>query len=159
MSAARHWLMKSEPDVFSIDDLALKGTTGWDGVRNYQARNFMREMRVGEAVLFYHSNAEPSGAAGTAVVVRAAYADPTQFNPNNDRFDPRATADKPVWFQVDVRFVSKFPRFISLEELRGINELSDMMLFRRSRLSVQPLTKAQWTAIARRGRRGSSPRD
>ena len=149
--SVRYWLMKSEPAVFSIEDLARKKISGWDGVRNYQARNFMRDMTVGDRVLFYHSNAEPPGAAGTAEVCRAAYPDPTQFNAKDGHYDPKATREKPIWFQVDMRFVSKFPRFLSLEELRGVPEIEDMMLFRRSRLSVQPLTSAQWKIITARG--------
>ena len=148
----RHWLMKSEPDVFSIDDLARKKTSGWDGVRNYQARNFMKDMKVGDLVLFYHSNAEPPGIAGTAEVCRTAYPDPTQFNPKDGHYDPKATPDKPIWFQVDLRFVGKFARFLSLDELRGMPEIADMMLFNRSRLSVQPVTPAQWKFIAAKGR-------
>jgi len=143
----RHWLMKSEPDVFSIDDLARKGTAGWDGVRNYQARNFMREMRAGDRVLFYHSNADPSGVAGIAAVARTAYPDPTQFDAKGGHYEPRATREAPVWSQVDVRFVSRFPRLLSLDELRGVPALAEMELFRRSRLSVQPVTAAQWKVV------------
>ena len=145
--AKRCWLMKSEPDVFSIDDLAKKKVAGWDGVRNYQARNFMKEMRIGDKVLFYHSNAAPPGAAGLAEVVRTAYPDPTQFDPKSDHHDPKAAPDRPIWFQVDVRFARKFARFLSLDELRGVPELADMLLFRRSRLSVQPVADAQFKRI------------
>lgn len=141
------WLMKSEPVVFSIDDLARKGTAGWDGVRNYQARNFMRKMRVGDRVLFYHSNAAPSGVAGLARVVRAAYPDATQFDAKSEYHEPRARPDRPVWSQVDVRFVRKFPRLLSLDELRGVPALAGMELFRRSRLSVQPVTAVEWKAV------------
>jgi predicted RNA-binding protein with PUA-like domain len=146
------WLMKSEPDVFSIDALAARGVAGWDGVRNYQARNFMRDMRVGDKILFYHSNALPPGVAGTAEVARTAYPDPTQFDPKDGHYEPRASPESPVWFQVDVRFVRKFPRLVPLDELRGIPALADMALFRRSRLSVQPVTAAQWKLIAARAR-------
>ncbi len=145
------WLMKSEPDVFSIDDLARRKTSGWDGVRNYQARNFMRDMTVGDRVLFYHSNASPSGIAGIAEVCRTAYPDPTQFDKKDGHYDPKAAPDKPIWFQVDLRFISKFPRFLALEELRGMPEIQDMMLFHRSRLSVQPVTSQQWKVITKRG--------
>jgi predicted RNA-binding protein with PUA-like domain len=145
--AKRCWLMKSEPDVFSIDDLAKKKVAGWDGVRNYQARNFMKSMAVGDAVLFYHSNAAPPGVAGIAEVARLAYPDPTQFDPKNDHRDPKATPDKPIWFQVDVRFKRKLPRFLSLDELRGVPALAEMPLFQRSRLSVQPVNDAQFAAI------------
>lgn len=149
----RCWLMKSEPDVFSIDDLAKKKVAGWDGVRNYQARNFMKDMNVADRVLFYHSNAAPSGVAGVAEVVRTAYPDPTQFDPKSDHYDPKAAPDNPIWFQVDVRFAQKFARFLSLDELRGVPALSDMLLFRRSRLSVQPLTDAQFDAVVALPRR------
>jgi len=147
--ADRFWLMKSEPDVFSIDHLAKKGAAGWDGVRNYQARNFMREMRVGDGVLFYHSSVVPPGVAGLAEVAKTAYPDPTQFDSKNDHHDPKATPDRPIWFQVDVRFKRKFPRLLSLDELRAVPALAGMELFRRSRLSVQPVTAEQWDAIVR----------
>lgn len=147
--SARLWLMKSEPDVFSIDDLARKGVCGWDGVRNYQARNFMREMRAGDRVLFYHSNAAPPGVAGVAEVARTAYPDPTQFDRRSPYHEPRATPDRPVWDQVDVRFVRRLPRLVSLDELRGRPELRGMTLLTRSRLSVQPVTSAQWAVVER----------
>ena len=145
------WLMKSEPDVFGIDDLAKKKTEGWNGVRNYEARNFMKSMKTGDTILFYHSNALPSGVAGTAEVCRTAYPDPTQFDPKSDYFEPRATPENPVWFQVDLRFVAKFPRFVPLDELRGMPALADMMLFKRSRLSVIPVTSVQWKLIVKAG--------
>jgi predicted RNA-binding protein with PUA-like domain len=145
--SARRWLMKSEPEVFSIDALKARGTAGWDGVRNYQARNFMKEMAVGDKVLFYHSNALPPGVAGLAEVARTAYPDPTQFDPKDGHYDPKATPDKPIWFQVDLRFERKLPRFLSLDELRGVPALADMPLFHRSRLSVQPVTAAQYKTI------------
>ncbi len=145
------WLMKSEPDVFGIDDLAKKKSEGWNGVRNYEARNFMNRMKVGDRVLFYHSNAKPSGVAGVAEVSRTAYPDATQFDPNSDYYEPRATKDKPVWFQVDLRFVSKLARLVPLDELRGMPELEGMMLFKRSRLSVIPVTAQEWKSIVKRG--------
>jgi predicted RNA-binding protein with PUA-like domain len=146
-----HWLMKSEPDVFSIDDLAKKGVAGWDGVRNYQARNFMKAMKLGDQVFFYHSNAAPPGIAGTAEVARLAYPDPTQFDPKAGHYDPKATPEKPIWFQVDLRFVRKYKRVLSLDELRGVPALAGMPLFNRSRLSVQPVTASQWKTIAALG--------
>lgn len=146
-----YWLMKSEPDVFGIDDLAKKGREGWNGVRNYQARNFMKSMKVGDKVLFYHSNAKPSGVAGVAEVCRTAYPDPTQYDAKSDYFEPRATKESPVWFQVDLRYVSKLTRFVPLDELRGMPELQGMMLFNRSQLSVQPVDPAQWKLIVKRG--------
>jgi predicted RNA-binding protein with PUA-like domain len=145
--AKRCWLMKSEPETFSIDDLAKKKVAGWDGVRNYQARNFMKDMKVGDKVLFYHSNAAPPGVAGEAEVAKTAYPDPTQFDPKSAHHDPKAVPDKPIWFQVDVRFVRKLSRFVSLDELRGVPALAAMPLFHRSRLSVQPVSDAQYAAI------------
>jgi predicted RNA-binding protein with PUA-like domain len=144
---ARHWLMKSEPDVFSIDTLSERRVAGWDGVRNYQARNFMKDMKVGDKIFFYHSNAVPPGIAGLAEVAKLAYPDPTQFDPKDGHYDPKALPEKPIWFQVDVRFVKKFPRLLSLDELRGVPAIADMPLFNRSRLSVQPVTAAQWKTI------------
>ena len=146
-----YWLMKSEPDVFAIDDLAQKKTGGWDGVRNYEARNFMKRMKVGDKVLFYHSNALPPGVAGLAEVCRTAYPDPTQFDLKDSHYDSKSTPDKPIWFQVDLRFLSKFARFVPLDELRGMPGLVDMMLFKRSRLSVIPVTPIQWKMIVKAG--------
>ena len=151
MTPRGYWLMKSEPDVFGVDDLARKKTGGWDGVRNYQARNFMKSMKVGDRVLFYHSNAAPSGVAGIAEVCRTAYPDPTQFDPKSEHYEPRATKNAPVWFQVDLRFVAKLPRFLSLDEMRGMPDIQDMALFHRSRLSVQPVTDRQFKSIVERG--------
>jgi len=145
-----YWLIKSEPDVFSIQDLArAKGrTTGWEGVRNYQARNFLRAMRSGDRALFYHSNATPSAVAGIVEVVREAYPDATAWDPNSDYHDPKAGPDNPIWSRVDVRLVEIFPREIPLEELRGIKTLAGMELLRRgSRLSVQPVTAAEFRTI------------
>ena len=144
---AQYWLMKSEPDAFSIDDLSNRGVAGWDGVRNYQARNFMKDMKVGDRVFFYHSSVLPPGIAGAAEVAKTAYPDPTQFDPKAGHYDPKAVPDKPIWFQVDLRFVKKFPRLLSLDELRGVPALAGMPLFNRSRLSVQPVTPAQWNII------------
>src|SRR5690348_1805853 len=117
---AKCWLMKSEPEVFSIDDLAREGKTSWEGVRNYQARNFMRdEMQVGDRVLYYHSNADPTGVAGLARVARTGYPDPTARDPQSDYFDPKAGDDDPRWYMVDVAFEERFPRVITLDELRA----------------------------------------
>jgi predicted RNA-binding protein with PUA-like domain len=143
-----YWLMKSEPEVFGLDHLRKKKVGGWDGVRNYQARNFMKSMKAGDRAFFYHSNAEPSGIAGIMEVSREAYPDPTQFDKKSDYFEPRATTANPVWFQVDVRFVEAFPRLVSLDQLRGIPALKDMALLRKgSRLSVQPVTPEEWAAV------------
>ena len=149
--AIQHWLVKSEPDVFSIDDLAKspKKTTFWDGVRNYQARNILRdEMKLGDQVLFYHSNAKPPGIAGLATVVREGYADHTAWDPQDPHFDPKTDPEKPTWMMVDIQLVRKFARELSLDELRQVPELADMVLLRRgSRLSVQPVTPAEFAAI------------
>ena len=145
-----HWLMKSEPEEFSIDDLAARGREPWTGVRNYQARNFMRDaMRVGDGVFFYHSNCAVPGIVGTARVASAAYADPTQFDPLSDYFDPKSSPEAPRWQMVDVAFERKLPRTISLDELRRhAAALGDFpLLARGNRLSVLPVTCAQWDSI------------
>jgi predicted RNA-binding protein with PUA-like domain len=153
MSEKKYWLMKTEPDVFSIDDLKRKKRAPWDGVRNYQARNFMRDgMRVGDMVLFYHSNAKPMGVAGLARVSRAAFPDFTAWDRSSPYFDPRSTKEKPMWMMVEVEFVSKFDRIVTLDELKASPFFSDMMLTRRgSRLSVQPVSAAHAEAIIKLG--------
>jgi predicted RNA-binding protein with PUA-like domain len=146
----RYWLMKSEPDVFGIDDLAARPrqTEHWDGVRNYQARNFMREMKLGDRIFFYHSNAQPPGIVGIAEVAREAYPDFTAWDPESNYFDPKSTPDNPRWFMVDVRFVRKFEHIVTLDELRANPKLADMPLVRRgNRLSVMPVTAEQWERI------------
>ena len=145
----RHWLMKCEPAAYTIDDLARDARTGWEGVRNYQARNFMRDgMRVGDKVFFYHSNCAVPGIAGIASVATAAYPDPSQFDPKSQYFDPGAKREDPRWMLVDVKFVRKLKRVISLEELKGIDELADMALVRKgNRLSVMPVSKPHWDYI------------
>jgi predicted RNA-binding protein with PUA-like domain len=151
--AKRYWLMKSEPETFSIQHLAKakNKTTFWDGVRNYQARNLLREMQVGDGVLFYHSSADPPGVAGLATIARAAAPDPTQFDPKNDHYDPDSPEDAPRWFGVEVKLESIFPRFVPLDELRTVPALSKMVLLQRSRLSVQPVTPEEWKAIVALG--------
>jgi predicted RNA-binding protein with PUA-like domain len=140
--------MKSEPDVFSIRDLEACGATGWDGVRNYQARNLLRDaIKVGDGVLFYHSNARPSGIAGISEVVRAGYPDDTAFDPNDDHYDPKSSPGKPTWYRVDLKFVKAFPSVIPIQVLRKIPGLQKMVLFRNGRLSVQPVTKKEWEII------------
>ncbi len=145
------YLLKSEPDVFSFDDLIAcpDRTTGWDGVRNYQARNLLRDgFRPGDGVLFYHSNATPSALVGVGEVVEGATADPTALDPLSPFFDPKSTADRPVWLRVLVRATHRLIRPLPLAELRLIPELTDMALLRKgSRLSVQPVTADEWTAI------------
>jgi predicted RNA-binding protein with PUA-like domain len=144
----RHWLMKCEPDVFSIVDLKKQKRTGWEGVRNYQARNFMRdEMKAGDLVFFYHSNAEPSGIAGIAKISRESHPDPTQFDKKSEYFDPKATKEKPIWFMVEIEFVEEF-ELLPLELLRKEKSLAKMVLLQKgSRLSVQPVEKAEWNAV------------
>ncbi len=146
------WLMKSEPDTFGIDDLAARTnrTEPWDGVRNYQARNMMRDqMRVGDQVFFYHSNTKEPGIVGIAEVVREGYPDHTAFDPEAKYFDPKSNQDQPRWYMVDVRFVRKLQRTITLEELKGHAEaLGDFPLLRRgNRLSIMPVSEAQWEYI------------
>ena len=146
----RYWLMKSEPDAFSIDDLARVGTEPWNGVRNYQARNHMRQMQVGDGVLFYHSSCEVPGIVGLATVASEAYPDPTQFDPKSDYHDPKSTREDPRWSLVDVRFERKLRRAIPLEEIKRHAEAlgEDFALVRRgSRLSVLPVTAAQWKLL------------
>jgi len=142
------WLMKSEPETFSIDDLERKGCEPWDGVRNYQARNFMREMAVGDLVIFYHSNAKPPGAAGIGRIGREAYPDPTQFDKKSKHYDPKSNKDDPRWSLVDVEFVEKFATEISLQALKDDPALKDMLVNQKgSRLSVQPVDKKHFKRV------------
>ncbi len=146
----RYWLMKSEPDCFSIDHLAKepKKTTSWSGVRNYQARNFMKEMQLGDQVFFYHSSAEPPCIVGVAEVVKTAYPDYTALDPKDDHYDPKATPTKPIWEMVDIKFVKKFDAPLALNDLREVAALEKMELLKRgSRLSVQPVTATEWKAV------------
>ena len=148
--ARRYWLMKTEPDAFSIDDLAKVGTEPWNGVRNYQARNFMRQMQVGDGVLFYHSSCAVPGIVGTAKVASDPYPDPTQFDPKSDYFDPKSTREEPRWSLVDVSYERKLDRTITLDEIRQHTDRlgEDFALVRRgSRLSVMPVTAAQWKLL------------
>lgn len=146
-----YWLMKSEPDVFGIDDLAKmpKQTEHWDGVRNYQARNMMRDqMKVGDKVFFYHSNTKVPGIIGIMEVVREGYPDHTAFDPDQKYYDPKSDPEKPRWFMVDVKFVRKLGRTISLEELKERPELEEMPLVRKgNRLSIMPVSKDEWDFI------------
>jgi predicted RNA-binding protein with PUA-like domain len=145
----KYWLMKSEPDAFSIDDLKRRKREPWSGVRNYQARNFMRKMQPGDGVLFYHSSTAVPGVVGIAEVVTEAYPDPTQFQKKSPYFDPKSTREEPRWSLVDVAFVRKLPRVNALEELRAIaDDLEGFALLQRgSRLSVLPVTASQWKTI------------
>jgi predicted RNA-binding protein with PUA-like domain len=144
-----HWLMKSEPDAFSIDDLKRKKREAWDGVRNYQARNFMRDgMRIGDGVFFYHSNCAEPGIVGLAEVGSDAYPDPSQFDPKSKYFDPGSSRDNPRWMLVDVTFVRKLKRTITLDELKNHPKLEAMPLLRKgNRLSVMPVEAADWKYI------------
>lgn len=147
----RYWLMKSEPDAFSIDDLQHVGTEPWNGVRNYQARNFMRDgMQVGDGILFYHSNTKVPGIVGIATVASAAYPDDTQFNPKSDYFDPKASREQPRWYLVDVAFERKLAQVIALDEIKQhADALGEgfPLTAKGNRLSVFPVTAAQWKLL------------
>ena len=146
----RYWLMKSEPNEVSIDDALSQKVIAWEGVRNYQARNFMRDlMRVGDGILFYHSSCAEPGIVGLAEVASTSYPDPTQFDLTSHYFDPKATQEQPRWMLVDVRALRK-TRLINLAELRGEPELADMVVLKRgNRLSITPVTAAEWKTILR----------
>lgn len=149
----RCWLMKSEPSAFSIEDLknAPNGTDHWDGIRNYQARNLMRdEMKRGDRVLFYHSSADPMAVVGTARVVREAYPDHTALDPDSKYFDPKSMSENPRWVMVDIQFESQFAVPLTLAELRKLPQLHDMMLLKKGqRLSIQPVTEEEFGTIVR----------
>ncbi|MDE3054430.1 MAG: EVE domain-containing protein [Gemmatimonadota bacterium] len=148
---SKFWLVKSEPAEFSFDDLVTSPgrTTCWDGVRNYQARNFMRDgMRKGELVLFYHSNADPAAVVGVARIVREAYPDPTAFDASDPHFDPRSRAEAPTWVMVDLQAVERFTHAVALDALRKVKGLEKMALLQRgSRLSVQPVTSGEFALV------------
>jgi predicted RNA-binding protein with PUA-like domain len=153
----RYWLMKSEPDEFSIDDLARARhqSTPWFGVRNYQARNFMREMRIADGAFFYHSSCPEPGIAGIVEVARLAYPDATQFDPKSPYFDAKASRDAPRWMHVDVKLVRK-TRLVPLAELRTVPGLEEMVTLRRgNRLSITPVTPAEWRIVAKLADRGA----
>ncbi len=153
--AKRYWLMKCEPSAYSIGDLARDGETSWEGVRNFQARNFMRDdMRVGDAVLFYASNANPSGVSGLATVSKTAYPDHFAWKKAHKYFDARSTKDKPVWFMVDLGFVEQFRATVPLATLKATKGLEEMKVVQKgSRLSVQPVTKKEYDIVVRLGRK------
>jgi predicted RNA-binding protein with PUA-like domain len=150
----KHWLMKCEPAAYTIEDLERDGVTSWEGVRNYQARNFMRdEMQVGDPVLFYASNAEPSGVTGLARIARAAYPDHFAWRKGHKYFDEASTKERPVWYMVDVEFAARFPAIVPLDTLRRTPGLEHMMVLRKgSRLSIQPVTKAEYDIVVKLGR-------
>ena len=154
--ATRYWLMKSEPNVFSFDDLqkAAKQTTTWDGVRNYQARNMLRsEMSEGDGVLFYHSRVEPMAVVGVAKVVRTGFPDPTQFNAKHKYFDGESDPGKPRWYAVDIQFYKAFKHPVTLQAMRTMEGLEDMVLLRKgSRLSVQPVSAKEWKIVLAAGK-------
>ncbi|WP_237059344.1 EVE domain-containing protein [Microbulbifer sediminum] len=150
-----YWLFKSEPDEYSLRDLAAEpGRTGrWDGIRNYQARNFLRDrVQEGDGVLFYHSACRLPAVVGTAEVVRPAYPDPAQFDPESPYFDPKSTAGEPRWFCVDIRWQDEFARPVPLAEIKADPELQEMVLVKQGRLSVQPVTPGQWRHLLELGR-------
>jgi predicted RNA-binding protein with PUA-like domain len=152
----RHWLVKSEPGTYSIEDQERDRKTSWEGVRNYQARNFLREMKVGDPLLFYHSSANPPAIVGLAEVVREAYPDHFAWDERSPYYDPRSTEDDPVWFMVDVGFVERFREPLPLPDLKEDPALEGMELLRRgSRLSVQPVSKAHFDHILKLARRRS----
>lgn len=148
-AARRYWLFKSEPDVYPWSQLVADGSTFWNGVRNYQARNLLRDdIQVGDGVLFYHSNADPMAIVGIAKVVRAGYPDMTAWDPASDYYDPDTTPDDPTWFMVDIAPVATFATALTRTALNDVRALKDMMLLQRgSRLSVQPVTAGEWQAI------------
>lgn len=150
MSERKFWLMKSEPYAFSIDDLAERedNTTYWEGIRNYEARNFMRDqMNVGDGVLFYHSNVKPPCIVGSMRVASEPYPDPSQFDPDSKYFDKKATEEKPRWQLVDVQLIQKFDREIPRDELKEDDVCSEMMIFKRMRLSITPVTEEEWNRV------------
>ena len=153
--AKRYWLMKCEPSAYGIGDLARDGETSWEGVRNFQARNFMRDdMRIGDAVLFYASNADPSGVSGLATVSKTAYPDHFAWKKAHNYFDARSTKDKPVWFMVDLGFVEQFRATVPLATLKATKGLEEMKVVQKgSRLSVQPVTKKEYDIVVRLGRK------
>jgi predicted RNA-binding protein with PUA-like domain len=157
--ATGYWLMKTEPDTFGIHDLARVGTEPWTGVRNYTARNWMRdEMKEGDLVLFYHSSCEPPGVAGLARIARTGVVDETQFEPSSPYYDPGAKREDPRWICVDVAYIETLPRLVALDELRGNPRLADMLVLRRGmRLSVQPVTNKDYETIVAMAQKPAKP--
>jgi len=150
-----HWLMKVEPSVYTIDDLERDGSTSWEGVRNYQARNFMRDqMKVGDKVLFYASSADPSGVTGVAEISREAYPDKFATQKGHEYFDPKATKEDPIWVMVDIAFVEKFKHIVPLDTLKATKGLENMVVTKKgSRLSIQPVTKPEFEIVVKMGRK------
>ncbi len=159
MAERRYWLFKSEPTAYSFSDLLKEPnrTAEWDGVRNYQARNFMRDdMQPGDGVLFYHSSANPMAVVGAARIVRRGYPDSTAWDPSSDHPDPKSTPASPIWYMVDIQADKQFKRPVTLEEIKANPRLKDMLLVRRGmRLSIQPVTKEEWDEIVTMGEQGT----
>ena len=156
MTERRYWLFKSEPTAYSFSDLMGEQdrTAEWDGVRNYQARNFLRdEVAEGDGVLFYHSSAKPTAVVGTAVVVRSGYPDDTAWDPDSDHPDPKSTPEKPIWYMVDIKGEAELPRPVTLAEIKANPALQDISLFRRPRVSIHPITAEEWEIILEMGNR------
>ncbi len=150
--ARRYWLFKSEPSAYSFDDLVADGVAEWDGIRNYQARNLLRdEVQEGDGVLFYHSNAKPMAVVGTATVVRSGYPDHTAWDPDSEHPDPKSTPEKPLWFMVDIKAEQRFAHPVTMEQLRRAPGLEQMTLLRQGRLSVQPVTAEEWESVLAMG--------
>jgi predicted RNA-binding protein with PUA-like domain len=149
--ASQYWLMKSEPDVYSIDDLERDGSTMWDGVRNYRARNNMRVMKVGDQVLYYHSNQNPPAIVGVARVGREAYPDPTQFDRKSKYYDEKSDPDDPRWSLVDIEFVAKLPHPVGLDDVKAEKALAEMELVRFGRLSVQSVRREEFERVRKMG--------
>ena len=149
MTARQYWLVKSEPEVFSFDDLVAspKKTTHWNGVRNFAARNHLRSMKTGDLVFFYHSMAKPAAVVGVAEVVREAYPDPTAFDTTDEYYDPKSKRDDPTWFMVDIRAVEPLARPVSIDEIKKTKGLEQMALVRLGRLSVQPVSVKEWEIV------------
>ena len=148
MSDRNYWLMKSEPDAYSIDDLERDQVEPWDGIRNYQARNFMRDdMKIGDKVFFYHSNAKPIAIVGTMEVASEPYPDHTQFDPKSKYFDEKSSEEDPRWQLVDVKFIQKFDNPVTREAMKEVPELEEMLIFKRSRLSITPVEESEWNKI------------
>lgn len=153
-----YWLVKNEVEDYSIDDFKKEKRTLWVGVRNYQARNFLQAMKLGDEVLYYHSNGDPSGIAGLGKVSKTAIPDPTQFDKKSDYFEKRATQEKPVWFCPELQFVEKFNTFLGIPEIRKIKGLETMKILERgSRLSVTPVTEKEFDHAVRVGRSSAKP--
>jgi predicted RNA-binding protein with PUA-like domain len=154
----RYWLMKCEPEAYAIEDLERDGTTTWEGVRNFQARNTLRDdMKVGDGVLFYASNADPTGVTGVAEVCREGYPDPYAWKKGHKYFDEKSDPKNPTWYMVDIRFVERFPAIVPLATLKATKGLEKMVVTQKgSRLSVQPVTQQEFDLVVKLGRKGRS---